>query len=61
MASTMIVKLKYSIWTTLKSDEGFDEILIPQNEDAKIYPYAFLIEDSILIAMTEEDDNSNEC
>ena len=42
-------------------NEGFDEILIPQNEDAKIYPYAFLIEDSILIAMTEEDDNSNEC
>lgn len=35
-------------------NEGFDEILI-------IYPYAFLIEDSILIAMTEEDDNSNEC
>ena len=28
-------------------NEGFDEILIPQNEDAKIYPYAFLIEDSI--------------
>lgn len=22
-------------------NEGFDEILIPQNEDAKIYPYAF--------------------
>ena len=42
-------------------NEGFDEILIPQNEDAKIYPYAFLIEDSILIAMTEEDDNTNEC
>ncbi|HEM5203929.1 TPA: hypothetical protein U1340_000261 [Streptococcus suis] len=42
-------------------NEGFDEILIPHNEDAKIYPYAFLIEDSILIAMTEEDDNSNEC
>ena len=42
-------------------NEGFDKILIPQNEDAKIYPYAFLIEDSILIAMTEEDDNTNEC
>ena len=42
-------------------NEGFDEILIPQNDDAKIYLYAFLIEDSILIAMTEEDDNSNEC
>lgn len=22
-------------------NEGFDEILIPQNEEAKIYPYAF--------------------
>lgn len=41
-------------------NEGFDEILIPQNEDAKIYPYAFLIEDSVLIAMTEEDDNTYE-
>lgn len=41
-------------------NEGFDEILIPQNEDVKIYPYAFLIEDSILIAMTEEDENTNE-
>lgn len=37
------------------------KFFIPQNEDAKIYPYAFLIEDSILIAMTEEDDNTNEC
>lgn len=35
-------------------NEGFDEILIPQNEDTKIYPYAFLIVDSILIAMTNE-------
>ena len=42
-------------------NEGFDEILIPQNDDVTIYPYAFLIEDSILIAMTEEDDNTNEC
>ena len=42
-------------------NEGFDEILIPQNDEAKIYPHAFLIEDFILIAMTEEDDNSNEC
>lgn len=41
-------------------NEGFDEILIPQNDDVTIYPYAFLIEDSILIAMTEEDDNANE-
>lgn len=35
-------------------NEGFDEILIPEKEDAQIYPYAFLIEDSILIAMTDE-------
>ncbi|HEM2749804.1 TPA: hypothetical protein U0579_001020 [Streptococcus suis] len=42
-------------------NEGFDEIFIPQNDDVTIYPYAFLIEDSILIAMTEEDDNTNEC
>ena len=41
-------------------NEGFDEILIPQNDDATIYPYAFLIENSILIAMTEEDENTNE-
>ena len=41
-------------------NEGFDEILIPETDDVKIYPYAFLIEDSILIAMTEEDDNANE-
>ena len=41
-------------------NEGFDEILIPETDDVIIYPYAFLIEDSILIAMTEEDDNANE-
>ena len=41
-------------------NEGFDEILIPQNKDAKIYPYAFLIEDSILIAMTDEMEDMNE-
>lgn len=39
-------------------NEGFDEILIPDDEDCSIYPYAFLIEDSILIAMKEEDDVS---
>lgn len=38
-------------------NEGFDQILIPENEDAAIYPYGFLIEDSILIAMTEEENN----
>ena len=42
-------------------NEGFDEILIPQNDHAKIYPYAFLIEDSILIAMTKENNNTNKC
>ncbi|MGO0107449.1 hypothetical protein [Streptococcus suis] len=41
-------------------NEGFDEILIPQNEDTKIYRYAFLIEDSILIATTDEMEDLNE-
>lgn len=43
-------------------NEGVDEILLPNDEDATIYPYAFLIEDSILIAMTDEEvhDNENE-
>ena len=36
-------------------NESFDEVLIPDNEDCSIYPYAFLIEDSILIVMKEED------
>ncbi|VTS25892.1 hypothetical protein [Streptococcus dysgalactiae] len=39
-------------------NEAFDEILIPGDEDCTIYRYAFLIEDSILIAMKEEDDVS---
>ncbi len=39
-------------------NEGFDEILIPDVEDCSIYPYIFLIEDSILIAMKVEDDVS---
>ena len=39
-------------------NEGFDEILIPDDEDATIYPYAFLIEDSVLIAMKEGDNVS---
>ncbi|MFC3922293.1 hypothetical protein ACVR00_07635 [Streptococcus alactolyticus] len=36
-------------------NEAFDEVLIPDDEDCSIYPYAFLIEDCILIAMKEED------
>ena len=39
-------------------NEGFDEVLIPDDEDCNIYSYAFLIEDCILIAMKEEDDVS---
>lgn len=38
-------------------NEGFDQILMPTNDDAIIYPYGFLIEDSILIAMTEEEND----
>ncbi|HEL1761619.1 TPA: hypothetical protein TXT63_001292 [Streptococcus suis] len=41
-------------------NEGFDQILMPTNEDATIYPYGFLIEDSILIAMTEESEEADE-
>lgn len=41
-------------------NESFDEILLPNDEDATIYPYAFLIEDSILIAMADEEGNKNE-
>ena len=36
-------------------NEAFDEVLIPDDEDCSIYPYAFLIEDCILISMKEED------
>ena len=39
-------------------NEGFDEVLIPDDEDCNIYSYAFLFEDCILIAMKEEDDVS---
>ena len=35
-------------------NEGFDEILSPSDENGHIYPYAFLIEDSILIVMPDE-------
>ncbi|HFI0304161.1 TPA: hypothetical protein ACGOVA_001336 [Streptococcus suis] len=41
-------------------NEGFDQILMPTNEDATISPYGFLIEDSILIAMTEECEEADE-
>ena len=39
-------------------NEGFDEVLIADDEDCNFYFYAFLIEDCILIAMKEEDDVS---
>lgn len=35
-------------------NEGFHEILMPADEDAEIYPYAFLIEDAVLIVMAAE-------
>lgn len=40
--------------------EGFDEILLPKNENAVIHRYAFLIENSILIAMTNESEQTDE-
>ncbi|HHT7734551.1 TPA: hypothetical protein ACT2FU_001228 [Streptococcus suis] len=40
--------------------EGFHEILIPDNNDVEIYPYGFLIEDAILIAMPDEQENEHE-
>ena len=39
-------------------NEGFDKVLIPDDEDCNIYPYAFSIEGSVLIAMKEEDNVS---
>ncbi len=41
-------------------NEGFHEILMPADEDAEIYPYAFLIEDAVLIAMADEKEDENE-
>ncbi|MGV3312333.1 hypothetical protein ACEE16_10560 [Streptococcus suis] len=38
--------------------DQFEERL--ENEDATIYPYGFLLEDSILIAMTEESEEADE-
>lgn len=35
-------------------NEGFHEFLMPADEDAEIYPFAFLIEDAVLIAMANE-------
>lgn len=39
-------------------NEGFHKILLPSDENATIHPYGFLIEDAILIAMTEEEDDN---
>lgn len=39
-------------------NEGFHEILLPFDENATIHPYAFLIEDAILIAMPDEEDDN---
>ncbi|MCG7329941.1 hypothetical protein [Streptococcus cristatus] len=39
-------------------NEGFHEILPPSDENATIQPYGFLIEDAILIAMADEEDDN---
>ncbi|HFR3227648.1 TPA: hypothetical protein ACHU8D_002226 [Streptococcus suis] len=41
-------------------NEGFHEILIPADEEAEIYPYAFLIEDAVLIAMADKREDEYE-
>ncbi|HEM5140159.1 TPA: hypothetical protein U1343_002110 [Streptococcus suis] len=41
-------------------NEGFHEILMPADEDTEIYPYAFLIEDAVLITMADEMEYGNE-
>ena len=41
-------------------NEGFHEILTPADEEAEIYPYAFLIEDAVLITMADEKEDENE-
>jgi hypothetical protein len=38
-------------------NEGFHEILLPSDENTTIHPYGFLIEDAILIAMVDEEDD----
>lgn len=32
-------------------DKQFSDVFVPQNEESEIYPYAFLIDDTILVAM----------
>ena len=41
-------------------NEDFHEISMPSDEDAAIYPYAFLIEDAILIAKDDEKEQDDE-
>lgn len=41
-------------------NEDFHEISMPSDEDATIYPYAFLIEDAILIAKVDEKEQDDE-
>lgn len=41
-------------------NEDFHEISMPSDEDAAIYPYAFLIEDAILIAKVDEKEQDDE-
>lgn len=41
-------------------NEGFHVILLPSDDNTTIHPYGFLIEDAILIAMVDgEDDNGS--
>lgn len=41
-------------------NDSFFEVLLPADEESTIYPYAFLIEDSVLIAMAEEKGDEKE-
>lgn len=42
--------------TAIEQDQ-FTEILIPSEEDAEIYPYAFVLNGTTLIAMKCEEEN----
>lgn len=39
-------------------NEGFHVILLPSDKNTTIHPYGFLIEDAILIAMVDEEDDN---
>jgi len=52
---TQTVRLKY--FEKRLENEGFHVILLPSDENTTIHPYGFLIEDAILIAMVDEEDD----